>query len=681
MPANANRGLEEEAPSVDQPIPAGGKLTFQDKEIDEHPELVNLAKFMDPNELQMLGQQCFEEFKEDEESRSDWMKMQAEWIELYHGKLKPKEPPWDGASDDHLPVLAEGCVQFHARAYKAFFATQSFVSAIATGSVQGDDKARADRVGKYMSWQLGVKDKSFKKRKDRLLKALPLHGSYFTKTYRDNLNRKLAVENVSPLDFVANYSCVGVDVDELERKTQIIYLPPRLGRYYGSEVTQNYFISPPAEAAYQKDLAREKIEKATGISDPVKYTGGRPAKILEQHRWLDLDGDGIEEPYVVWIDASDQSVKRIAIRWSWEDWVRSQSKDPLEYFTHYEYITNPDGFYAFGQGHLVGGANIAIDKILRQIVDAGTLQNARPGFATQQAAMKSGDIRVQPGRIKKLNASGKINEMIAWMDHPGPSEALWRILSLLTSRADRLNMVTDMLTGQSDKVWQSQATHDLIEQGLMTFSAVQIRVHSSLEQELQKIFRLNGMFLQDEEYFLFNDGQSEQEYTVFRTDFKSELQVRPAFDPHQLTEKEKKQSAMIEYEAAMKNPLIMRSVPHMIAVTRRFFLGMGSTDVAEIVPDAKSLMQQQSQAQEMQKEAMQREQAREDASVKTDVMAGQVDAAAEQAKIRQKDRELDLKAADLKLKAGIAQANESLETTRVATEVITALREKGESDD
>ena len=538
---------------------AAGQFKFQDKQIDEHPELVNLAKYLDEKDLLILGEQCYEEYKEDDGSRTDWLKMQEDWIRLYHGKMKPLDPPWEYASDDHLPILAEGCVQFHARAYKAFFASQSFVSATANGTIQGQDRDRADRVGKYMSWQLGTRDKTYKRRKDRLLKALPLHGSYFTKTYRDNLNRRIVVENVSPLDLIVNHSSTGVDVEDLERKTHRVRISPRMGRFYGSKQSNNYFLHPPEESQMGegKTSAAETIETITGVKEPSHYVGGRPALILEQHRYLDLDGDGMEEPYIIWIDATTQKVLRIAIRWGWDSWIKDNTKDPLEFFTHYCYIENPDGFYGFGQGHLVGDANIAADKLLRQIVNAGTLQNSHPGFATQQAGIKSGETKVSPGFIKKLNASGNIRDMLMFQDHPGASPTLWQVLTLITQRADRLNMVTDMLTGQPDKVYQTGTASMLVEQGLMTFSAVQIRVHAALEQELQKVFRLNSLYLDEEQYFAFNDGQSDQEYTVYRSDFADDIQVRPSFDPHQLTERERKQNTMMEYEAALKSPVIM----------------------------------------------------------------------------------------------------------------------------
>ncbi len=682
--AALRQDITEQDAQAQPPQEGGPRFSFQDKEIDEHPELVNLAKFMDPKDLAEIGQMCYEEFKEDDDSRQDWLKMQEDWVKLYHGKLKPLDPPWEHASDDHLPILSEGCTQFHARAYKAFFASLNFVSSMPIGNIRSEDQNRAERVGKYMSWQLGVKDKTYKRRKDRLLKALPLHGSYFTKTYRDNLNQRIGVENVSPIDLVANYTCIGTDIEDLERKTQCIYLPQRMGRYYGSEATKNYFLHPPGEMPLASDKStgiREAINKITGMEPPATYASKRPAKILEQHRYLDLDGDGIEEPYIVWVDAATQQVLRIAIRWSFDAWSRTNYKDPLEYFTHYVYIENPDGFYGFGQGHLVGDLNIAVDKLLRQFINAATLQNSQPGFATQQAGIKSGKIEVQPGRVKKLNFSGDIRQAVMMLQNPGPSEPMWRAMSLLAARADRLNMVTDMLTGQSEKVFQTGATNSLIEQGLMVFSAVQIRVHAALEQELAKIFRLNGIYLDDEQYFLFNDGQTEEEYTVFRTDFNDDLQVRPAFDPHQLTERERKQQVMMEYQAAMQNPVIQQSPKHLTAATERFFKGMGSTNINEIVPnfeqDVAPQMQQRSQAQQ---QMMEEQKKLATMAATTNVVKTQAQMLKDRKTAELQDRKLDIEEAALAVDAQDKISQNALQTVQLVSE-IDAIRDQQEQQE
>jgi hypothetical protein len=681
------QAVQGPAQQPEQAAEAGqSRFTFQDEEIDEHPELVNLAKYMSDADLKTIGQRCYEEYKQDEDSRTDWLSMQEQWVNLYHGKLKPVDPPWENASDDHLPILAEGCTQFHSRAYKAFFATFNFVSALPVGSVREDDKQRAERVGKYMSWQLGVRDKTYKRRKDRLLKALPLHGSYFTKTYRDMVGRRVMVENVSPLDMVVNYTCIGTDIEDLERKTQRIYLPQRLGRFYASAATNNYFLRPPGEIAPsdEQNTVRTTLDRIQGIKPPV-MSDYRPSLILEQHRYLDLDGDGIEEPYIVWVDSVTQEVLRIAIRWSWDAWLRSNYKQPLEYFTHYVYIENPDGFYGFGQGHLTGDLNIACDKLLRQIINSATLQTSRPGFATQQTGIKSGKIEVKPGQVKKLNTSVNLRESLMFLDQPGPSEAMVKMMQLMTNRADRMNMVTDLLTGQPEKVYQTGATNSLIEQGLAVFSSVQIRVHAALEQELAKVARLNGIYLDEEEYFVFNDGQTEQEFTVYRTDFNDDLQVRPAFDPSQLTERERKEQAALEYKVALSNPLIARSPVHIEVATRRFFEALGSKNLDELVPDVEAQQQQGGgppNPEQVAAQTAQQELAIRDRESQARVIGQQADMALDaeglkldERRVANEERKTAIREAEVALKARQSIKELGLNTVKTAADVEAKLRQ------
>jgi hypothetical protein len=647
---------------LEEPVPqeaAKAEYKLGDTVVDDHPELVNLARYLPEKTLQEIGDQVRDEYDVDEKTREEWLDMQAEWVELYNGGMKSINPPWEGASEDHVPCLTEGVIQFHARAFKAFFASKQFVSCVPTARATREDLERADRIAKYMSWQLGVKDKHFRRNKDRLLKALPLFGSYMTKTYRDNVNSRVVVENVSPLDLVVNYSNVGVDIEDLDRKTQVIELPRRLCKFYASEKAGKYFTHIPEESTGgATNVAKEAAREAMGIQPSQELTNKGPAVILEQHRWLDLDEDGVEEPYIVWIDKSTGKVLRVAIRWSWDSWVQTNFKKPLEYYTHYVYLENPDGFYGIGQGGTVGPLNIAIDKLLRQIVNAGTLQNTRPGFASGQAGLPSGTIPIQPGKITKLNASGKINDYLMFLDHPGPSEALFKIVQMLVTRADRLNMVTEMLTGQYEKVWQTGATNSLIDQGLQVFSAVQTRVWYSLGDELQKIFRLNGIYMSDAEYFAFHDGQTIQQMEVWKGDFQDDLQVSPTYDPRESNEQEKLKKSQMEYQICTTNPLIAQNPQALAEATRRILEALGSPDVEELLPMLTQEGQQAQQGQagqdprmEMQKQAMQGQMAVAMGQQKNDQARLQLDAQQAKTDAMLKSRELDIKENDSKLKA------------------------------
>ena len=166
-----------------------------------HPEQRNLADNLDEETRKEIADHVCDSYQWDNESRTEWLAMHAKWLRIYYQKDAPKDGPWEGSSDESLPLLAEGCTQFHSRAYRAMFPSRDIVKAIPTGKIDSKSVERAERVAKHMSWQLMVKADNYKKNKDRLLLSLPLHGSVFTKTYFDPTVGNVT-ENVRASDLV-----------------------------------------------------------------------------------------------------------------------------------------------------------------------------------------------------------------------------------------------------------------------------------------------------------------------------------------------------------------------------------------------------------------------------------------------------------------------------------------------
>lgn len=603
-------------------------FTFQGQTIQKHPELVNLAKYLPEQKLKDIAEEVIEDYKEDDNSRQEWLEMQSEWIRLYYQKDYPKNNKMTWTSKESMPILTEGCQQFHARAYQAFFSNRKFVSAMPIGKVSDGDRERAQRVGDYMSWQLEVQDRSYKRNKDRLLRALPLHGSVFTKTYRDPIRRRNVVENVRAVDLVVPYSAVGVDVEDLERKTHQIWMQPHKG---ATLFRKGWFVEQPKPWAMgTSNPVYETVDMVTGMHNPTRQEY-KSALVLEQHRFLDLDEDDLGEPFIVWVDRESGRVLRLAIRYATNRvGIPTSHKEPLEFFTHYAYIENPDGFYGLGLGHLTGGLNKSVNKILRQTLDAATIQNLRPGFADKKLNIKRGENLFNIGEIKTIDGmSDDLRKSLVFFEHPGPSQALVQLMTTLMERADRLNMVTDMLTGQPDKVYQPTTALAQIEQGLMTFSAVQTRVYAALEQELAKLYRNNGIYLDEVEYFTLQDAmgpQASQQQMVYRQDFVDNLQVRPIFDPRHVTEETKERKAGMEYQFALNNPIVANSPPHLQAASRRYLETIGSININEILPPVEQLIQEKQQAQQMQQQQIQAAQAMEQQKIGLDAQDTQIQA-------------------------------------------------------
>jgi hypothetical protein len=419
-----------------------------------------------------------------------------------------------------------------------------------------------------------------------------LHGSVFTKTYFDPVKKRNVTENVRAIDLVVPYGTGPRDLEDLERKTQIIWMPMHRAAFLHNA---GFFTELPEPYSMADRSAQDKAhDELSGISDSGKVEH-HPAKILEQHRFLDLDEDGVPEPYIVWVDATTEKVLRLAIRYDTdESGSPTDGKQPVEYYTHYPFLENPDGFYGLGYGHLLGPINTAVNKLVRQAVDAGTLANVgnHSGFISKALAGKKGTVEFQLGKfIPVENVSDDIGRGIFQFQFPGPQATLFNIMDLLMQKGDRLATVTEAVTGQTEKVMQPTTILALIEQSLQVFSTVYERVLSSWQIELEKHFRLNRKYMDPEEYFAINDiGGALQEATASREDYAEDLQIEPMADPKMSTDRQKMARAEAELQTTLQNPLALNSPQHLHAAYKRYFVAIGSEAIDEILPD---IVQQQ----------------------------------------------------------------------------------------
>src|SRR3990167_7422621 len=229
--------------------------------------LENLALKLPEDDRKKLAAQVVRDFDSDNDSRKDWLAMHASWLRLFYQRDRAIKEAWPGASDETAPLLAEACVQFSARASKALFPGRTVVTAIPTLRMDPEVDNRAKRVGKHMSWQLMVRDRGYKADKDRLLLGLSLHGSFFTKTYFHPVLGRNVVENIRPEDLVIPYGIGPRDIDQVERKTQIVWQTLNDTRILAA--AQFYSDLPEAYIGGEKTKTQEESDKAQGITEPL----------------------------------------------------------------------------------------------------------------------------------------------------------------------------------------------------------------------------------------------------------------------------------------------------------------------------------------------------------------------------------------------------------------------------
>lgn len=532
------------------------------------PEFDNLAEKLEGEKLRDIGHQVIEELESDEADRQDWLERTAKWKRLYNQQDEPIAPEYEWTSTESLPMMAEACNQHATRAYKAFFPGRKPVKAIPVGNETRIDRDRADRVSKHMSWQLLVQNRKYKRDKRRLLLSTSITGSSFTKTYRDPIKNKNVVENVRAEDLVVPFGVGPRDVEDVDRKTHLKF--PSIFRTV--QLSDSGFFLDPAvkwEDGDTRDTttANEDVEGVTR-SDATDNSL-QLAQIAEQHRWLDI-GQGTR-PYTIWVDRQDRKVLRIQQRWI------DDSEEPDEQFTHWPFLENPDGFYGLGMGHLIGELNAAANMITRQSIDAGTLQNIgnHSGFIDQSFAPEGAEIFMELGKLKKVQFGGDdIRRAIFTFNFPGPSPAMLQILELILGRSDRLATVTEAITGQTDKVMQPTTILALIEQALEQFTSIQEGQIEAWADELGKWYKLNSLYLDEEEYFAVTEdsfpGAQTEQLSVGVEDYASDMQIMPIADPKMATEQQRLAKAQAELEYARSSPIVMNDPESMYLFERGY---------------------------------------------------------------------------------------------------------------
>jgi len=498
----------------------------------------NIAEMVSEEDLITIGNDVVTGFETDLLSREPWERDLETWTKLALQISDQKSYPWVGAANIKFPLLATAAMQFAARAYPTLVPSNGQIvkCKIVGFDPDGEKTKRADRISKHMSYQVLDDMPDWEEDMDKLLISLPIAGTCFKKTYWDAAKQKNCSRLVLPKYLVVNYNTRSLD--EAERITEVLQLTKRqikerinrkifLDISLGDPTVSTTFITNSTQKAFQLEASED---------DTTPYT------ILEQHTYLDLDGDGYTEPYIVTVDENTKKVLRIVPRYDKDTVIVNEkskvvSIEAIQYYTKYSFIPNPDGgFYDIGFGRLLGTINDSANTIINQLVDAGSLSNLQAGFIGKGLRIKMGETRFQPGEWKAVNATGDdIKKQIFPLPVREPSEVLFKLLDLLLRSGKELASVAEIMTGkmpgQNTPATTTMAT---IDQGMKVFTAVYKRVYRSLTKEFRKIYRLNKTYLNPEEYIAMIDVKIEQsDYTGPEDD------IIPGADPTSVSAQER----------------------------------------------------------------------------------------------------------------------------------------------
>lgn len=276
---------------------------------------------------------------------------------------------------------------------------------------------------------------------------------------------------------------------------------------------------------------------------------------------------------------------------------------PINFFTHYVCIPNPEGFYGIGIGSLLEGHNMVADTLAGQLVDAGTLNNTFTFLYDRNAKMSRGELKVKPGQGTEVDSAGKpLKDMILPIPFNQPNQMLAQFIKDQKEEAEALSGANEILSGEVGGSNETATTTQIrISQALAAIAIINKRYTRARSAEASLIARLNSVYLDDTQYFYVVDpmkqapggGPLVTENHVARMDYLEDTDITVTADPRMASQPQRIAEAQTALQAIMSSPLTAAD-PLMVALGQKgLFQAMDRPDLVAGLDQMMMRVQQQ----------------------------------------------------------------------------------------
>lgn len=496
------------------------------KKLRKFIDMANIADSLSDRELENISLVVMQSFTSDKESITEWetvLKKSYDIISVdllnnsgnYGATTTGKNIPWENAANVKYPLITSACVQFNAKTNPEIIKNDKVV---AVRNMLPDDNNhsisnRAERLSSHMSYQLLSQSDHWVSDTDRLLMTLSLAGTVFRKSFFNVITGMPDTQFCPPDTIVVNNKIKSLT--SAQRITHILYMTT-------NELIENMkmglFLEYPIDdllGSYEEETKPEVTQSFSTDDNENRTMTDIIHAVYEQHRYLDLDGDGYQEPYIVTVHEKSGKLLRIVARYDESSFEYNKKGDfvrinPIHYFTDYHFIPNPNGsFYSLGYGVLLLSSNETINTLINQLIDAGTLANNPCGIIGSGLRLPKGDLEFKPGEFKQsATASGSsIAENVYLFPFREPSSTLFTLLTFLIDSSKGITSILNVLTGENIPPNMPATTvMAMVEQGQQVYSSILYRIYDSLKREFEKLYKINSKYLENEEQFPMAQG-------------------------------------------------------------------------------------------------------------------------------------------------------------------------------
>lgn len=517
---------EKPPEEVDPETPIGG--SFYDNLAADIPKEVHDA----------LVTTLLNQIDEDKKAREKRDEQYAEGIR--RAGLDPDGPAAsvDGGSKVVHPALTECCVDFASKIIRELLPLEEPVKYKLRGKPTLRKQTKARRKADHMNWQLLYEAPSFRPEFEKMFTQLPMGGSQYVKTWFDVETNRLEFEFV-PIDkmylpYAARsfYTSQRVTYEESVTKEEV---DDRMadGLYREVDLVPPSMVPEPTKAQEKSDKVEGKDSSVTNI-DGERAIYWMCVEMTLPAKFKDTESGGKRASYRVSLDRDSRTILEIRRNWKWNDPARLR----INWINEFTFIPWR-GVYGIGLPHLIGGLAAAMTGALRGLLDSAHVNNF-PTAVKIKSGTGAGNQRLNFTGIHEIDGGGAddIRKVLMQMPFNPPSDMLFQLLQWLNEQSKgvvRLSL-EDMAMQQTNVPVGTQLSR--VEQGMMVFSSIFARLHTSMANVYATVHTLNSMYLPD--MVEFGDPEDDEyEAVVTREDYEQVTDMVPVSDPHIFSEQQR----------------------------------------------------------------------------------------------------------------------------------------------
>jgi hypothetical protein len=427
----------------------------------------NVAEQLDEDERRTLANDLMELIGVDETSMGEWLgeaKSFLDSVEADRGNETPQNREQEGSGEEPPPsteMMLSAVIQFSAKATGALLGEPGLVKTSEPGG---------EGLASWVSSELRTKDPNWVLDTDPLVVHLGVTGlSWRMRDFEDD-EKEFTSHFLPCTDVIINKN-----VRSVERAPRITWQYERYPYEIERSIQRGHWID---------------YEPLFEDNDPQA-----PKRFYQTDLWLDLDSDGIDEPWTITISRDDMAeVVKIKPRWSKKTVVDTKEAlyfNPIRRFYPYKLFPNPKGgFFPIGFGKLLNRAESASDRLLASIIDTAESESENGGVMGGSQFGMPDKIELKGNRVTGIPTDGRpLSDAFSPFPVKSVSPGSVQILEKLMTLGDRLAGTLNVMENAPASMSATLAK-GIIDDGTQIQSAAHRRLVASMTQEFREFVRM-----------------------------------------------------------------------------------------------------------------------------------------------------------------------------------------------